>query len=609
MVTTWTRIGFAAAFIVFLLATSAIYGQLFAGPKADVRVELNTDGLVPGSQHVLAVVVDIPPGYHAQSARPSSDAFIPFEVRMEAPGSGLRVFDVVYPPGEDKTYPLLGTLNVYTGRVVAFVPLMLDASAAAEGQEVMLRGQVTTQLCDDSTCFPPQDVAFEKNVRVVSASQAVPSREAELFASFDWSTFGRSMSDGAVAGSAVERSGRILGLTLRPNDYPLAFGVALLVGLIFNVMPCVLPVLPLKAYGFYEAARHSRSRSLMLGVIFSAGVVAVFGVLGVIVFVGGQQWGGLFQYGWFTWSMVAVLVLLSLGLWNVYTFRLPLGVYSFEPRHDTVVGNFLFGGLTALLSTPCTAPLFPTLLLWASAQPKVVGLGLMLTVGAGMALPYLLLAAFPGLARRFPRTGPWAELVKQFMGFLVLGTAAFLAGQALLPGMQFMWLIAATAVAAAVFLVARTWTLMPRPVPVAISAVLATLLASSTLYSAVVLNRKGVEWVPFSEQRLAEARDSGRTVLIKFTANWCINCHYVERTVFTDRDVLSTLRQKDVVLLKVDITRPNAPGSELLRRLNPAGGIPLTAIYFPGDDEPLQLASIYTPGTLVDVLRSPPSRP
>ncbi|MFN4243948.1 MAG: cytochrome c biogenesis protein CcdA [Tepidisphaerales bacterium] len=595
--------------VLLLLSTNAALGQLFAGPSVTVRAELNTTALVAGSQQVLAVVVDVPRGYHAQSARPSSDAFIPFEVRLEA-AEGVRTFPVVYPPGEDKTYPLLGTLNVYEGRVVAYVPLMLEGDALPTGSEVSLRGVVTTQLCDDSTCFPPQDTRFEKVVRVASPGEAAPSAEPELFARFDWSTFGQALpgTESVSGRDTAGGGGRILGLTLRPNDYPLAFAVALLVGVIFNVMPCVLPVLPLKAYGFYEAAQHSRGKSLLLGVVFSLGVVAVFGVLGVVVFVGGQQWGGLFQYGWFTWSMVVILVLLSLGLWNVYTFRLPMGVYSFEPRHDTMVGNFLFGGLTALLSTPCTAPLFPALLLWASAQPKAVGLTLMLTVGVGMALPYLLLAAFPGLAKRFPRTGPWSELVKQFMGFLVLGTAAFLAGQALLPGMQFMWLIAATAVAAAVFLVVKTWALMPRPLPMAVAAVLAVLLASSTLYSAAALNRKGVEWVAFSDDALADARARGKTVLVKFTANWCINCHYVERTVFTDRDVLATLRQKDVVLLKVDITRPGAPGSELLRQLNPAGGIPLTAIYFPGESEPLQLASIYTPGTLVEVLTSPPAR-
>lgn len=572
-------------------------------PKVEVFATLNTDVLLPNSQHVLAVVVDVPEGLHAQSATPSNEAFIPFEITLTSTlPPGITAFPPVYPKGHDQTYPLLGTLNVYEGRVIAFIPISVDATVAP-GTTLELAGTLTTQLCDDKSCFPPEDTAFSTRATVAAPGSPTKPANPAFFAGFDWSTFGQSLPPSTRPASAAA-SPTVFGLSLSRSSYPLAFAVAILVGIIFNVMPCVLPVLPLKAYGFYEASQHSRARSLALGLIFSSGVVAAFGVLGIIVFFLGQQWGALFQLPWFTWSMVAILVLMALGLWNVFTFRLPLGVYSFEPNHNSVSGNFMFGAFTALLSTPCTAPLFPALLLWASAQSKGVGVALMLAVGVGMALPYLLLAGVPELARKFPRTGPWSELIKQFMGFLVLGTAAFLAGQALLPGMQFMYAIAATALVAGIFLVVQTARLMPRPTPITIASILALALISSTSFAAVSLNQKSVEWTPFSDSALAAARAANRPVLVKFTANWCANCHYVEATVFTDRKVLATLKSKDVLLLKVDITRANAPGSDLLRTLNPAGGIPLTAIYPPGATDPIQLTSIYTPGTLLDTLTS-----
>src|SRR6202000_2870242 len=104
----------------------------------------------------------------------------------------------------------------------------------------------------------------------------------------------------------------------------------------------------------------------------------------------------------------------------------------------TYSGNFLFGGLTAILSTPCTAPLFPGLLAWAAAQnSKWIGVFMLTMVGVGMAAPYLVLSAVPELARKFPRTGPWSEVVKQMLGFMVLAVAVFIAGQRVLAGRQF----------------------------------------------------------------------------------------------------------------------------------------------------------------------------
>ena len=138
-------------------------------------------------------------------------------------------------------------------------------------------------------------------------------------------------------------------------------------------MPCVLPVLPLKIMGFYEAAQHSRRRSIALGAVFSLGLVASFAVLAILV-VGLRtlEWGGLFQKTWFTVTIVIVLSAMALSLFGLFTVNLPTGIYQFSPRHDTYVGNFLFGILTAALSTPCTFGMFVGLLTWAlRSRPRL----------------------------------------------------------------------------------------------------------------------------------------------------------------------------------------------------------------------------------------------
>lgn len=584
-------------------AGPAMARQGAAPPPPQVRAVLNSSELVAGQQHVVAVVVDIPAGFHAHSSKPVDEIYIAFAIQKATASAGVRLLTPVYPEGENREYPALGKLNVYEGRVVVYLPVVVDVGVAA-GTGVTISGRVMSQLCNDGFCFQPREVKFElKAVVGTSTGAALPAADAALFSAFDWASFGKSLPAATKPAVAGKEDVKILGFSLTNGGYPVAFLGAVLVGMIFNVMPCVLPVLPLKAVGFMEAAARSRARSVLLGVMFSAGLISIFAVLGLAIFAGGQQWGFLFQKWWFVYGMSAILVVMAASQWGLFTVRVPLGLYSYEPKHDTLSGNFMFGGLTALLSTPCTAYVFPALLLWAATQPAVVGVLLLISVGVGMAAPYFVMSCFPQLARKVPRTGPWSEIVKQMMGFLILATAVYFAGTKLLRGFQFMWPVAGIAVIAGGFLVYRTAKLMPRLRPVGIAVGLGLVLSLGSVAAAAALNRKTVEWTPYSAAALATGRAEKRVVLVDFTANWCANCHYVEATVFSNAEVRKALLADNVLLLKVDITDPEAPGSELLKKLNPAGGIPLTAIYFPDEPEPVQIGSIYTSATLLKTLK------
>ncbi len=192
-------------------------------------------------------------------------------------------------------------------------------------------------------------------------------------------------------------------MDLEKSAWPVAFSAAFVIGIIFNLMPCVLPVLPLKIMGFYEVSQHDRGKSIMLGAVFSAGLISSFAVLAALV-VGSSQlhWGALFDHAWFTATICIVLVLMAISTFGFFTVNVPTALYSFTPRHDTYLGNFLFGVLTAALSTPCTFGMFVGLLAWALRQPAWVGGASIVMVGAGMASPYFLLSAFPQVAQLPP---------------------------------------------------------------------------------------------------------------------------------------------------------------------------------------------------------------
>jgi thiol:disulfide interchange protein DsbD len=592
--------------IVLLTAVTARAQQ----SSADVSAALSTTAVHAGDKPTIAVIVDVHDGLHAQSHTPIDEYAIKFEVatdKNDQAGFG----GVEYPKPLEKTFPALGKMSVYVGRTIVRVPVTIGADAKPGA--LKLSGNVTFQACDDNSCFPPETVNWSISTTVVPADQPVqanpdyPAEKKDQAPTTAPTTAPAAKADVTLIRPAVEGQTAIFGIDLDKSTWPLAFSAAFVIGIIFNLMPCVLPVLPLKIMGFYEVSQHDRKKSILLGAVFSAGLIASFGVLAALVVGSTQlQWGALFEHAWFTATISIVLVAMAISTFGFFTVNVPTALYSFTPRHDTYVGNFLFGVLTAALSTPCTFGMFVGLLAWALKQPAWVGGSSIVMVGVGMASPYFVLSAFPEVARKFPRTGPWAEVVKQMMGFLLLATAVFFARpfyQHLLSDDFFYWSLFAVLAAAGVFLILRAIqlgkTMVSRLVAVAIAAV----IVLPTFYTVRRLTEKPFAWRPYSDSARLAAIDAGKPVLVDFTATWCTNCHYLEAFVLHDPKVVHAVRDKDVVMLQADMTDVNnAPDKPLLRKLNGAGNIPLTAVYFPNQDQPRLLKGIYTADDLVKTL-------
>ena len=576
--------------------------------RVKVQAVLNTTALRPGQEALVAVVLDITKGFHAQSNTPTGDN-LPTVATMK-PAAGLEFGTPIYPPGLLKEYPALGKLSVYDGRAIVYLPVKVRADAPAG--PVKLAGMISYQVCDDQQCFFPEDVAFAIDTRIVPAGEAVQPNQAELFAGYNP---GRSSATRpAPPTSAKTAPPSELGSS-RKVDWGIgwAFTVAFFAGLIFNVMPCVLPVLPLKAIGFFEVAQHDRAKCMALGGVFSLGVILFFAALAIpILALKAFTWGEPFSKPWVVWPIVGILVLMAAGMFGLFNVNLPTGVYNFTPRHDTYGGNLVFGMFTALLATPCTAPMLPPLMIWAAAKPLFVGLPAMMMVGVGMATPYFILSAFPNLARNMPRTGPWSELVKQMMGFLLLVAAAYFAGGRLIHGPEFWWLVLAVVAIACIYLVGRTVQFSKSAAGLVVATILAVGLFSGALYQTVqatgILRGGGGggkrTWTAFSPDALAQAKKENRIALVKFTANWCATCQVVESTVFAESRTWKALTDAGVLTMKADMTSSNPPARELLTQLNPTGGIPLTAIYSPKWSEPMVLESLYTTETLLKAIEA-----
>ncbi len=589
------------------------------------RVALDASALQAGKPATLAVVLEVAAGHHAQS---STSTLFKYRVRMtDAPG--LTFKDPIFPPGKDY-HEGAEIYSVYTGKVITRIPIQVAADV--KPGPITLTGALSYQVCDEATnvCYPPiRGEKFELVTTIVAADATVTRNAPELFQgpatepttrpTTGTATTGTATTGPPAAavsrwpgagGAATAITGddgpiKILGLVLSPDSYVFAFAAAFLVGVIFNIMPCVLPVLPLKAMGFYEVSQHNRAKSISFGAVFSAGLIASFAALGLLVFVlHALNWGQLFTFVWFRLAIVAILLAMAASTLGLFTVNLPTGIYSFSPRHDTYFGNFLFGILTAALSTPCTFGMFVGLLTWASAHSAGIGMALLTMVGVGMASPYFVLSAFPEAARRFPRTGPGAELVKQLMGFLLIGMAIYFAkpfidrfGRA-----ATWWAMFGLVLAAGLFMIWRASQLFETRRPKIIVAVIALLAVVVSFAATKNVTYEPYQWRPYSDAALADARAGNRVVLVEFTASWCGNCQYLEARVLHRVEIVKAVADHDVLMLRADVTDDGAPGTPLLDTLIPKRAIPLTVIYSPRMPQPIKLTGIYDPAQLQDAI-------
>ncbi len=413
-------------------------------------------------------------------------------------------------------------------------------------------------------------------------------------------------------------------LVAAPATPPLAFGLALLFALIggalLNLMPCVFPILSLKLLGFAGHA-HSRRALLAGGLAYSAGVVLSFVALAAVVLVlraGGEQigWGFQLQSPLFVAALAVLFTLIALNLAGLYEFStlLPSGLASMRLRHP-LADSALTGVLAVAVASPCTAPFMGAALGLAFTLPTAQALTLFAALGLGMALPYLAASAWPRLARAMPRPGAWMATFKTALAFPMLATVVWLAWvlgqQTSIDGVAAL-LAVLVALAFALWAWGRIdsgrWARMAwSALGLALLGVtLAWALPSWREANAASAPAPAAEarWQPWNAERVAALNADGRAVFVDFTAAWCVTCQVNKRTTLGDAAVLADLDAKRVALLRADWTRRDAAISAELARLG-RSGVPVYAIYKPGQSMPTLLPELLSPQVLRDALAPP----
>ena len=545
----------AGAVAAVALAACAALAQGFNSARV-VKTQgfLSFDKVHPGSTFRLGVVAEVEKGWHVNAHKPSFEYLIATTLNVDrgAGAEGFTFEEPIYPAPRELAFAFTGgkTLRVYEGQVMIGVQATASRDMAPGIRTV--RATLTTQACNDTSCLAPAQIPIEIAVPIPAPGEPVSPTHTEIFAAiaFDGGAL-PSQVDAVPAPGGDDQS---LARLVERWGWAPALAFIFLGGLALNLTPCVYPLIPITLAYFGGQAAGRPARTFGLASIYVLGMCLTYSALGVVAATTGSILGAALQSPIALGFVALVMVALGLSMMGLYEIQVPTALRRRVTSHAGF-GGALFMGLTVgLVAAPCVGPFVVSLLAYVGQiGSPLLGFWLFFVLALGLGLPYLLLGGFSGTATGLPRAGAWMEWVKKSFGCIMFAMAWYFLNP-LLPGAIAGFTIPATLLASALYL----GFIEGSPIKSAgfRAARLATGAVCVAIAAALLLgagSSAGVAWEPFTQEALARARETGRPVIIDFTADWCLPCKELDRFTFADPEVAEASRQ--FVTLKADITK------------------------------------------------------
>ena len=613
------------SFCILLFATLAFAEEFNMNnmPPPEASLHYSAGTLEKGSS--VTVDITIPDKWHV-NANVAADEFLkPSSIEISA--QGIHFGEPKWPEPIKEYSEALDLENlVFKGHFQISLPI---DSVDADYDSLTTQATFHYQACDNSICLAPSQVTFGvgsvgfNNKRASRDDAAVPAAKSATSSTGKTAgkdvenTSGNVVNAPSAAGNATESAAGTFVLLLS----------ALFGGLILNLMPCVLPVLSLKLFSLIKQSRESRRRLLMLGATTTLGILVSFWTLaGVVAAVkaggGNAGWGMQFQSAGFIAFMVVILSAFAMSFFGVFEIWLPGSATTKMDkagRKQGFWGAFFTGALLVLLSTPCSAPFLGTAMGFAFTASTPVLFLFFTAAGVGLALPYMLVSAFPKVLKVFPKPGAWMVTLQKIMGVLLLGTVVWLLWvvheQAGNVGVGIFAAISLLSIAMsfAIGNIAPPGVAFSREVlsvggSVVILAIIWFAFASPKFEAEVdaIFKARSVQlvtedgWYRYTPEIIEEFAKSGRTVFIDATADWCLTCKANEAAVLNRDDFKRAMDSLNVARVKADWTRETPEVTALLRSMGKSG-VPAYAIYPAGDaSKQIVLPELLTTDAIVE---------
>ncbi len=611
-----TNFEFAAAYVppepaAARPAATGVYSP--ANIHAVLRGHLEPSTVAPGSTVKLVVTAEPQAGWHIY-ALADRDANTPGSKPTLVTFTKTSGFEAERTQASQKAVeaksdlPGVPAQHYYNGPVTWTTTIRIPKDTRPATYPI--EGLVGYQTCNDANCDLPRAARFSAAVTVAAAG----GKEKALLAFSD-----AKYGEAAKAAEADTRrddgtrtSGGAPGLSLW-----LALLSSLVGGFLLNFMPCVLPVIGLKILSFAEQAGRHRSQVLALNIWYSLGLLSVFMVLATLASAASLGlrdtnlgWGEQYGSTSFNIVMVAVVFVMALSFLGVWEIPIPglvgSGAATEVAAREGAVGAFTKGVLTTLLATPCSGPLLGAVFGYTLGEPPAITYLIFACIGLGMSSPYLIIGAYPRLIRFLPKPGAWMDTFKQMMGFVMLGTIVFF-----FSFMDRNYLVPTFAMMVGLW--AGCWwigrTSLVEPLPRKLRA-----WAQGSAFAAVVgvaafhwlaPHASIIPWQNFSRAELARLTGEGYTVLVDFTADWCLNCKTNLKYAIETEEVRDLMAENKVVPLLADYTSISPEIKQMLETLRSAS-IPVLAVFPAGKplDEAIVMRDLLSRQQVLDAIKA-----
>ncbi len=552
-------------------------GAAVPPPEQIVHVSVARLQIPVNGMATARLQVAITNGWHINANPASPDYMIPTTVEVEPAGEVVA---------QRPHYPAAKQLKVafdqseiaaWDGEVSIELPF--SATATAVPRELTLEGTLRFQGCNDQLCLAPAAVKFTIPVTIVAAGAGGTGAPPEVTPTPPPAAgFTSAPPAGGAPAAALDNP---LARALTRGGWAALLGL-FAAGLLLNLTPCVFPMLGVTVSIFGARRSAPPLQVLGLAVVYVLGMASMYSALGVIAGLTGGLFGGALQSPVVQIGIGLLLVALALSMFGLYQLQAPAWLLARlgGTGGTSVAGVFASGLVVGVIAAPCIGPPIVTLLAIVAAKGDPwFGFRSFFMLSLGLGAPYLVLATFSNLIQRLPRSGEWMIWVERAFGVVLLSLGMFYATNALAPRLS-EWVLPLGLVLGGLYLgfVERSASSRPGFRRFKWAAGLLAIAAGIALVATTP--SRGIAFRAFAPAELEAALASGRPVMLEFSADWCVPCHELERSTFSNPRVIAAA--SSFTAFKVDLTRYYTPEAEEWRRRYGINGVPTVVFLAPG---------------------------
>ena len=554
-------------YIIFAL-TVLVSQPLTTARQVSANTFLSADKIQSGGTVQIAVQLNINEGWHVNSHTPTFDYLISttFEIQSQ---EGIILSDVQYPKGDLVSLSFAEQpMDVYEGTTTIFASLRIS-DKLNPGMDTV-KGSVTVQACNNQICLAPSTLEIDIPLQIVAAGEAITFLNHDFFTNY-------KPNESALAGEKNE-----IASMFEAKGSLVAFFAIFLIGLALNLTPCVYPMLSVTVSLFGTQTETTFLRVFFKALMYVLGIATMYSILGVLASLGGGLFGSWLQSPWVLGGIAILLFALALSSFGLYQIQMPFWLTSKlgGTSGSGFIAIYLSGLVVGVFAAPCVGPPVIALLTFVATKGSAsFGFWAFFTLSLGLGFPYLILGTFSGLLKKIPRSGSWLVWVEHLFGIILVGAALFYFSLAAAPKLA-VYVIPMTLMSGGIYLGFIDKNGKEKPTLKYIQWIFGIIALAGGLLFANNLRNKGIAWEKYSDETLVQAKTNGVPVIIDFYADWCIPCLELDRSTWTDAEVLR--ETKDIKKIKVDLTHFDSPDAESLRKKFNVSGVP-TIIFIRAD--------------------------